>query len=347
MRFAILGCGVIGGQHAKLVTALGAAATLAAVSDVDTARAAALAGQYGVDAVDGLDKLLARDDVDTITVCLPSGMHADATVAALEAGKHVVVEKPIDITLPAAGRILAAERRTGRHVAVISQRRFEPQIRALHDAIGDGVLGRVTSVAVDMPMWRSQEYYDSGGWRGTWKLDGGGALMNQGVHFVDLMLWLGGEVTEVTAYAECLAHDRIEVEDTVTATVRFGSGALGTLYATTAAYPGMPLRIRVHGDRGCAVIDSERLDYFHSKELAADQDADQSAALLARYPHEADPVSGHRAQLADFVTAVRDGRVPAVTSADGYRALAFIIAVYTSAREGRPVRPAGLPEFAR
>jgi predicted dehydrogenase len=323
MRFALVGAGVIGEAHAKALDSL-EGSELVAVADVVPGLAEALAAPRGADASDDLKRVLARDDVDAVGICVPSGLHADIAVAALEAGKHVLIEKPIDVTLAAADRIIEAERRSGRVATVISQRRFQPAFAFLRKEIEAGRLGRMTSGIAESPFWRSQSYYDSGGWRGTWKLDGGGALMNQGIHVLDLLVWMLGEPVEVSAYAATLAHERIEVEDTVAATILFGSGAIGTITATTAAHPGRTVRLTVNGDAGSAVVDADRLEYLHE---AGDQ-----SPRIADLQLSTDP--GHAAQYADFVAAVQDGRPPAITTTDGRRALAVIIAIYESAAKG-------------
>ncbi|WP_394619578.1 Gfo/Idh/MocA family protein [Lentzea sp. JNUCC 0626] len=309
MRFALVGAGVIGEAHARLIAA---SAELAVVVDNDLERARRVTSRFGGIPLTSLAE--AFDLVDAVSVCLPSGAHADAAVLALQAGKHVVIEKPIDITLAAADRIIAAERASGRTAAVISQRRFQPESVAAQRLVATGALGRITSGIAESTFWRPQSYYDAKPWRGTWALDGGGALMNQGIHAVDLLLWLMGEPVEVLARTACLAHDRIEVEDTVAAVVTFAGGALGTITATTAANPGHPVRVAVHGDRDSVVIgESDDLDV------------------------------AHLAQYTDFLEAVQEGRPPLVTTADARRALAVVLAVYESARTGTPIALNGDP----
>jgi predicted dehydrogenase len=322
MRFAIVGAGVIGEAHAKALDTL-EGSELVAVADVVPELARTMAASRGADATDELERVLGRDDIDAVSVCTPSGLHADIAVAALEAGKHVMIEKPIDVTLAAADRIIEAEKRSGRVATVVSQRRFQPPFAFLHKEIEAGRLGRVTSGIAESPFWRSQSYYDSGGWRGTWKLDGGGALMNQGIHVLDLLVWMLGEPVEVSAYAATLAHERIEVEDTVAGTIRFSSGAIGTITATTAANPGRTVRLTVNGDAGSAIVDAERIEYLET----ADRKTDEVPTLPTDPP-------GHAAQYADFIEAIQDGRPPAITTADGRRALALIVAIYESARQG-------------
>jgi predicted dehydrogenase len=338
MRFGILGAGVIGTIHARLIASIpDEQATLAAVADTNQAAARRLAGAYDCLALRTAEDLLARDDVDAVSVCLPSGLHAKAAVAALEAGKHIIVEKPIDITLSAADEIIAAEHRSGRTVTVISQRRFQPGFRFLRDAAASGRLGRITLAMAESTFWRSQAYYDSDDWRGSLALDGGGALMNQGIHALDLVTWILGEPVEVSAYSATLAHDRIEVEDTLIANIRFAGGALATLTATTGTYPDRPVRLTVAGDAGTAVVADERLAYLCTRDDQAGELMGGGAGTAeAATPGDID--DAHCAQYLDFIAAVRDHRPPLVTTGDGRRALALVLASYESAKSGgKPV----------
>jgi UDP-N-acetyl-2-amino-2-deoxyglucuronate dehydrogenase len=356
VRFAVVGCGVIGALHADVLAA-GPDTEVSVLVDVDAAAAEAVAARLGAGTpvTTSLDEALARDDVDAVAVCVPSGAHAQVAVAALEAGRHVVVEKPLDVTVEAAAPIAAAAAAApaGTVASVISQHRFDPSSAVVQEAIAAGRLGRVTSAVATVSWWRSQAYYDSGAWRGTWELDGGGALMNQGVHTVDLLLWFLGTPVDVVAHTGLLAHERVEVEDTVAAVVRFESGALATLHATTAAYPGLSVRLQVLGDAGSAVIDDDRLRYFHSRELASAEAgggpgvstergdrADQTALVLAAADEDGGgPMfSGHSRQYRDVVQAIRTGARPGVTIEDALLALATVQAVYESARTGDRVR---------
>jgi UDP-N-acetyl-2-amino-2-deoxyglucuronate dehydrogenase len=352
MRFAVIGAGVIGSLHAETIVQL-PGAELTAVVDVEPEAAGELAARYGTLALTDVDEALVRPDLEAVAVCTPSGLHADLVTRALAAGKHVVVEKPLDVSLEAAHRVAAAERASGRRVTVISQHRFDPASQIVFDAVRSGRLGRVTSGNAVISWWRSQAYYDSAGWRGTWALDGGGALMNQGIHTVDLLVWFLGEPLEVFAWAGRLAHDRIEVEDTAVATIRFAGGALGAIQATTAAYPGMNARVQLHGDRGSAVIDDDRLAYFHAAQdgetgphLGSGSPHNQADRLLettsSRIPAAAGQQgTSHTAQYEDFVTSIANDRSPLVTVWEATRTLAVVIAVYESARTGRPVTIAG------
>jgi UDP-N-acetyl-2-amino-2-deoxyglucuronate dehydrogenase len=353
LRFAVVGAGVIGEHHARVVSELGDA-ELVAVVDRTEGKARKLAERYDADPMVRLDDALARADVDGIAVCTPSGIHAEQAAAALEAGKHVIVEKPVDVSLRAAERLAEAEARSPALATVISQHRFDPSSLAVHEAVSAGRLGVVTSGVATVSWWRSQAYYDSGGWRGTWNLDGGGSLMNQSIHTLDLLVWMLGRPVEVTGQTARLAHTDIEVEDTAVATVRFEGGALGVVHATTAAYPGLTARLQVHGSHGSAVIDDDRLTYFHAQRVDPGFEAPSYGARAAGnqvslLPEAGDgtgPTAGsdpgalsdaHRRQYVDFIEAIRSGRTPSVTVVDACTTLAVVLAIYRSAAQGRPV----------
>jgi UDP-N-acetyl-2-amino-2-deoxyglucuronate dehydrogenase len=357
IRVALVGCGVIGDLHSQVITA-SPEFELPVLVDTDLAVADALAksveeqgGARPATTAD-LQEALARDDVDAVAVCTPSGAHAAIAVAALRAGKHVIVEKPIDVTLEAAREIAdAAAAAPDRTVSVISQHRLDPGSVVISQAIEDGKLCRVTSAVASVAWWRGQGYYDSGDWRGTVALDGGGALMNQGVHTLDLLVWFLGTPVEIFAHTALLAHERMEVEDTVVATITFESGALAVLHATTAAYPGLTVRLAVHGSRGSAVLDNDRLLYFHVADpddegsvrgaAGADNQARELVGDIESSERVGDPegfFKGHARQYADIAAAITEGRRPAVTIEDATTALRAVHAVYASARLGRPVR---------
>ncbi len=350
---AIVGCGVIGLNHARAI-ARTEGIRVTALVDVEAAAAEALAqgvaGEGGgrPRAFDDLGSALAAGGVDLVVICTPSGLHAAQAEEALAAGAHVLVEKPLDVELPRARRILdLARRHPDRVVSVMSQHRFDPAAEVVARTVRAGGFGRITGAVATVSWWRSQQYYDSGRWRGTWRLDGGGALMNQGVHTVDLLLWFLGRPVEVAASVARMAHDGIEVEDVAAATVRFASGALAVLHATTAAYPGIGTRVQVHGTLGSAVIHDDRLEYFHALEetdLADGSGARDQSAEVVDAEHvrggarDADAfVRGHARQYADVVAAIRARVQPAVRVEDALAALALVRSVYVSATLARPV----------
>ena len=324
--FAIAGAGVIGAQHAAIIHRL---ASLAAVVDVSAGRAAELAGRYDARPYTSLAAALAAERIDVVVVCTPTGRHGELAVEALRAGRHVVLEKPAETTLARTDEIIRARREAGTLVTVISQHRFDPSTERVLAAIAAGELGRVSSGIASIDWWRGQDYYDSGDWRGTWALDGGGALMNQGVHTVDLLIAALGRPVSVFAQTATLAHDRIEVEDVAAGVVRFDSGALGVLHATTCAYPGLSARLQIHGDRGSAVIDNDDLVYFGDGPVAGGG-VPTAGADPAR-------LSGaHERQYRNFLAAL-DGTEPLrVTLETNRLAIAVITGAYESARTGLP-----------
>jgi predicted dehydrogenase len=330
-------------MHADAIAAL-PSARLVAVTDVDVSAAEALAASRGAAAERDLDALLARGDVDVVCVCVPSGQHAELGMRAGKAGKHLVVEKPVDVTLEAADRLIRAARAAGVALTVISQHRFDPGLIEARRLIDEGALGRLVLGEASTKWYRSQAYYDSAAWRGTWAMDGG-SLLNQGIHYVDLLRWCMGPVAEVTAVCTTQAH-QIEAEDTSLAIVRFTSGAVGTIMSSTAAFPGFPQRLEITGTKGTVIIEDGRLvsRAFGDGKQAADggaQLAEGGPRLGAGAGAGADPValdfSGHAAQLADLLAAIDEGRAPAVDGEAGRAALEIVCAVYESSRSGRPV----------
>ena len=349
--FGIVGCGVIAPTHASAIATL-PGAHLVAVTDIVPEKAKAFAEERGVAWEADLDALLARRDIDVVSVCVPSGLHADIGVRVARAGKHLVVEKPIDVTVAAADRLLDAAESAGVLLTVISQHRFDAGPRRLRELVDEGRLGRLILGDAIIKWYRSQGYYESGDWRGTWALDGGGALMNQGVHYVDLLCWILGPVQEVMALCATQAHT-IEVEDVALAMLRFRSGAVGLLQATTAAYPGFPERLEISGTGGSVVVEAGELRVAELVDEKGDVGAyggRSGTSVPAGATAAANPAAvadaAHQAQLADFIAALDgDGR-PLVTGEQARANVGVIQAVYESARSGRPVVP-GQPRRSR
>ena len=258
LGFAIVGCGMIARFHARALAEIPGARLVALVSR-NPAKAKALADALGIhcECCTDLDSVLARPDVHVVIVTTPSGAHMEPAVAAAEAGKHVVVEKPLEITLERCDRIIDACDRHGVQLCTIFPSRFGDANLTLKAAVDAGRFGRLTLGETTCKWWRPQSYYDEGGWKGTQALDGGGALMNQAIHNVDLLLWMMGPVTHISGFTATLAHERIEVEDTAVACLRFANGALGVIQAPTSVHPGLPKTIAVHGDHGTVVIEQD------------------------------------------------------------------------------------------
>ena len=342
---AIIGCGMIAKFHAKALGDVPGAELKALVSrKEENARKMAETEKLTVDTYGSLDPVLARDDIDIVIVTTPSGAHQEPAVAAAEAGKHVVVEKPLEITLERCDSIIDACNRNKVQLCTIFPSRFHDANIELKKAVDAGRFGRLTLGETTCKWWRSQEYYDEGGWKGTKALDGGGALMNQAIHNVDLLLWMMGEVSQISGFTATLAHERIEVEDTAVSCLHFKNGALGVIQATTSVFPGLPKTIGIHGDKGTAVIEQEDiLRWELSPEVSEDaQIRERFAKKVGASGGASDPSAisyqGHARQLTDFVEAIQQGRPPLVDGREGRRAVEVILAIYKSMEEGKAIR---------
>jgi predicted dehydrogenase len=345
--FGLVGCGMISRFHAQAIAAIPGARVVA----VHTSRPEN--GQKISDLVGGcaiytdFEQFLAHPGLDVVNVCTPSGAHLEPAVAAARAGKHVVVEKPLEVTLERCDAVIEACDRHGVKLCTIFPSRFSAANVLLKQAIDEGRFGKLTLGDTYVKWWRTQQYYDSGGWRGTWQLDGGGAFMNQAIHNVDLLAWLMGEVSEVCGYTATLAHERIEVEDVGVATLRFKNGALGVMEATTSAWPGLLKRTEIHGTQGSAIVEQDDvlLWKFEQEQPGDDEVRRQFARQQSGSGGASNPAAisfeGHRAQLADFLEAIAAGRPPRVDGREGRRSVEIILAVYESARTGRSVRLGG------
>ncbi len=353
IRLVIVGAGVIGSHHGKVVNELSNEIELTGVVDVDLAKAQALASSRGSAAFVSLKDALAQAEFEAVAVCTPTGTHAEVAIEALNAGKHVIIEKPAEVSLEKTDAIIEAQRNAGTVVTVISQHRFDPATEILLEAINKGELGRLTSGIASIDWWRSQDYYDSGDWRGTWDMDGGGSLMNQGVHTVDLLVAALGKPVSVFAYTGRLAHENIEVEDVAVAVVKFENGALGVLHASTAAFPGLSARLQVHGDKGSVVIEGDRLTFIHTTPGQAERMqlplrdgveanqlnryklADDSLASAGMNPGQLS--DAHRYQYGDFLNALGGVRGVRVGLTVNRQSISVILGAYESARTGMEI----------
>lgn len=344
LGFAIVGCGMIARFHAKALAEVPDTRLVALVSR-KAANADALNDALGLkcEVYTDLAPVLARKDVHVVIITTPSGAHLEPAVAAANAGKHIVVEKPLEITLDRCDGIIDACEKNKVKLCTIFPSRFADANQALKHAVDAGKFGRVTLGETTCKWWRPQSYYDEGGWKGTKALDGGGALMNQAIHNVDLLLWLMGPVTHINGFTAMLAHQRIDVEDTAVACLRFASGALGVIQATTSIYPGYPKTIAVHGDRGSAVIEQEdviRWDF--APETAEDKAVkERFAQKVGASGGASNPAAishaGHARQLTDFVRAITNGTAPLVDGREGRRAVEVILGIYQATATGRTV----------
>lgn len=341
MKFGIIGTGHIGRLHADAIRAMDGGA-LHSVHHPRAEKSAALAEEYGVRCISDLAEFLADPELEIVTIGTPSGAHLDPTLAALRAGKHVVCEKPLEITAARIDRMIAAAADSGRTLAAILNRRFNPAMSAFKAAADDGRFGTLVSASCYVKWFRDQAYYDSAAWRGTWALDGGGALMNQAIHSIDALLYLAGPVVSVQANTACLGHERIEVEDMAVAIVEFENGARGVIEGSTCSWSknGHPGRVQICGTEGSAFLADETFEVWDFKNERPEDAwirenlmrADQPA-LGANDP-KAIQCGQHRRNFEEVVNAIREGREPSTSAREAKKSVALIEAIYQSAANG-------------
>jgi UDP-N-acetyl-2-amino-2-deoxyglucuronate dehydrogenase len=345
---AIVGCGMIARFHVRALSEVPGTRVVALVDKI-TPLAEKMKADLNLECQVHADlaDAVKRKDVDMVIISTPSGAHMEPAVAAANAGKHVVVEKPLEVTLERCDRIIDACDKNKVKLCTIFPSRFGDANMELKKAVTAGRFGRLTLGETTCKWWRSQEYYDKGGWRGTKALDGGGALMNQAIHNVDLLLWFMGPVAHIMGQTALLAHERIEVEDTAAACLRFKNGAIGVLQATTSVWPGYPKTIAIHGNRGSAEIEQDDLlRWQFDPEQPEDEGIRQRfAQKVGASGGASDPSAishvGHARQLTDFVQALNEGRSPSVDGREGRRAVEVILGVYESSETGRVVEVKG------
>lgn len=335
--FAVIGCGAVSRVHIEQIHRIDGA-RLVAVSDLVEQTARRVGESAGVDWYTDFNRLLNRDDIDAVTIATPSGTHADIIVAAARAGKHVLVEKPIDISIESAQRAIEACRKAGVKLGVVSQHRFDDATMEVKRRVQSGELGNMFLVHAAVNWYRPQAYYDRSEGAGTWAMDGGGVLMIQALHTMDVLQHLMGPVATVFAQTLTAAHQRIEVEDVAVATLVFENGAIGTLCATTGAYPGMSTRIEVFGRSGTAVIEDDQLMHLYVQTPSK-----PTGAIYGTVPNLAQGVrhgeSGiaHRRQIEDLISAIREDREPAVNGEESLQVVQLILGMYESAKTGLAV----------
>lgn len=341
--FGIIGAGAIANIHAKAIQSL-KGARLVACCDLNLAKSNNFASEYGIKSYSDVDGFLSDPDIDIVTITTPSGAHLEPALAAIKAKKKaVIVEKPLEITLERCDALIKAAEENGVMLSCVFQSRFHDAPRLVKKALDEGRFGRVTLIDAQIKWFRSQSYYDDVGWHGTWKMDGGGALMNQGIHAIDLLRWFGGDVRNVSSRVATLAHERIEVEDTAGAVLIFESGAIGVVEGSTAAYPGFLKRIEVCGSDGSAIIEEESLKFWQFRD-----ERPEDAEIRAKYSNftstgggASDPKAigyhGHACEFADVMNALDTGRDPEITGKEARKAVELIEAIYKSARQSKTI----------
>jgi UDP-N-acetyl-2-amino-2-deoxyglucuronate dehydrogenase len=326
--------------HAKVIADM-ADAELVAVCSRNHDRAKGITDTYGGDPTTDYEALLARDDIDAVAICTASGEHATFGVPAAQAGKHVLVEKPIEISLDRADELIEACNVNNVKLGVIFQLRFLDVCQEVKQAIDDGVLGNPVMADCYMKFYRPQEYYSGSRWKGTQALDGGGALINQGIHGLDLLLHLAGDVASVKAYKDVRAHENIEVEDTCVAAVRYTNGALGVIQATTSVHPDFQQRIEIHGSEGTIILDGTEDVWIRHWETFKDGAREIEEKAPVEHSGAAAVLDeggeAHLRQIQDFVDAIIEDREPRVNGSEGRRSLDVVRAIYRSAEEGTEI----------
>jgi UDP-N-acetyl-2-amino-2-deoxyglucuronate dehydrogenase len=353
LRTALIGCGKVGQTHAQALSQL-PESEFVAVCDAEPARAAAFARQYGVQGFSSVPEMLRAKRVEAVTICTPHPLHEEPCLQAVAAGAHVLIEKPLAASLDACDRMLEAAAKHRVVLGVVSQRRLFEPVQRMKQAIDAGKIGQPVLGTFEMLSWRDQAYYESDPWRGKWGTEGGGVLVNQSPHQLDLLQWFMGEIDEVTGYWANLNHPAIEVEDTAVALIRFRSGGLGSIVTSVSQRPGIYTKVHIHGSNGASVgvqtdtgasfvagvstiaeppfndlwtIPSE--EHLLPEFLSADR---QRFAQIDATTHY------HALQIQDFLQAIQTGRPPLVTGEEGRTVVAIFTAIYRSNETKRPIR---------
>jgi predicted dehydrogenase len=329
-HIGLIGGGNITETHARAAGAI-PGVEISAIHGTNSEKIARLCREHGGTPYQDFNAFLNHRPMDLVIIGSPSGLHAKQGIAAARHGFHVLTEKPIEISTARADALIDAAKKSNVQLGVIFQDRMKPHIRQLKNWLDQGLLGRPLIVDARVKWYRPPEYYSNSRWRGTFALDGGGALINQGVHTVDLLLWLLGDVVRVEARTGTLLH-KIEAEDTAAAILEFASGALGVLHVTTAAHPGYPRRVEISGTEGNVVLEHDRIIGANLRDTSAAAgpaalDENQSASTAA-----VTDFRGHQAVLEDFLQAIQQNRAPVCDGLEGRRSIALVEAIYRAAR---------------
>ena len=341
--YGIIGPGAIAGVHAEAIAAV-KGAELRGVAARSKAKARKFTNKYGGDPVGDYQELLSREDIHVISICTPSGMRAEIATECAKAGKHILAEKPLEVTTKRVDKIIRACDKNGVMLACIFQNRFTDDAQHIRKALDQGRFGKLVLGDAYIKWFRSQAYYDSGAWRGTWALDGGGVLMNQAIHQIDLLQWFMGPVKQVRAETALVAHKGIEVEDLAVAMLTFANGAKGVIEGSTAIHTGHPARVEVHGTDGSVILEDGKLTHWDfakrkpiDKKIEATLKGESVLGSGAKDPMAGIKVEGHRRQIEDFTRAVQRNRAPLVDGREGRKAVHLIEGIYRSARTGRAI----------
>ena len=339
--FGIVGAGMIATFHAKAIAQLDNC-SLIGVFDSNRAAAVALARQYNCEVFDTYDAFLADPRIQAITIATPSGFHGKVAIPAAKAGKHILCEKPLEITLERADAIIQACEENNCLLSPVFQSRFSRPVQLVREAMKNGRFGRMVLASARMRWYRAPSYYTSSDWRGTWALDGGGALMNQAIHLIDLLLYINGAPEEVFAVAGTLTHS-IEVEDNLCATVKYRNGSFGTIEVSTSCAPGFPRRLEFSGSTGTVAFEEDCITRWEFTEsLPEDEEIRKALFGTSDAKGGSAPMNinenGHVNQISDLAEAILNGRELFLNGREGRRAVELICGIYESARTGKPFR---------
>lgn len=335
-NIGIVGAGMVTDIHARALQDL-PRTRLVGFCDGGSGRAKTMAQKYSCRVYQNYKEMVTSDEIDIIIIATPSGLHLEPTIAAARAGKHVLCEKPLEISLERIDAMIDAHQQAGTLLGGIFQNRFTEAMQPLKEAITTGRLGVITWAAVFVPWWRNDAYYHDS-WHGTWKLDGGGALMNQSIHMVDLLCDLMPPVQSVQAYTHKLGHPGIETEDTSVAVVRFSTGALGMMYGSTASYPGQPRRFEITGTKGTIVYQENSFTVWQfAEERPGDQHIRQQFSQSECQAGAADPAAipykNHMRNFEAFIDALETGGPLLLDGKEARKAVALVLAIYQAARD--------------
>ena len=334
INFALIGCGAIAVHHVAAMEYVDGAQFVGVYGAV-IEQAKAFGEKHNLKVYDTLEALLADPDIDVVTICTPSGSHAELSIKAMEAGKHVVCEKPLALTNEDCMAVVEASKKYNRKCEVVCQLRFEDTSKFVKKIVDEGHLGKLTSVGIHMKYWRTDEYYDASDWRGTWKHDGGGALMNQGIHGIDLLRYFVGSPKKISAFCKTLAHN-IEVEDTAVAVMEFESGAVGVIEGTTSVYPGYARRLELCGTKGSIIMTENDITTWDVEGI---EKPDFNLVKGGNNASDPNAIScmGHAKQFNDIVYAINNDVSVANGPEDGAATVELILGVYEAARKGTQI----------
>lgn len=334
IHFGVVGLGNIASTHAHAINGHDSATVTAACSRSEENRKQ-FGSEFDLSLYSDYSEMLSHDKLDAVTICTPSGSHLNYAQKAAEAGKHVVIEKPIEITVERGKEIIECCKQNGVKLAVIYQNRFSDGAIEMKKELNNGKLGSAIMARASVKWYRDQEYYTQSSWRGTLKLDGGGAVINQAIHTLDLLIWMMGDVESVSAFKATLTHPGIEAEDNAVAILKFRSGTMALFEASTSIVPAQPRRIEVNGTNGTVILED---DQFIRVESGSEQKSQSEGSGAGA----ADPMAGlgflhHSRQYETIIDAILNDKLPVVSGAESLKSLAVVEAIYQSADTGRVV----------